>query len=106
MTNKVISKKPNISNITKVTSYLPNAIDAGCGSFNQLIGQYLDYKTTVELEQTKRQAISGWRDIQLKKLEDQRQNVEKYIVLIFGERANNISQLFERMDKAIEDNNI
>lgn len=57
-------------------------------------------------EETKREAIRAYRDVELKKLKNQKQNFEQYINYVFQERRINFDKFFQQLDIAIETNNM
>lgn len=75
-------------------------------SFDMLVQAYREYKEIVEMETTKRQAISAWRDTKLAALENQREILKDYLARTFEERNYVINEMFERLDVGIADNNM
>lgn len=75
-------------------------------SFDMLVQAYREYKEIVEVETTKRQAISAWRDTKLAALENQREILKDYLARTFEERHYVINEMFERLDLGIENNNM
>lgn len=57
-------------------------------------------------EETKREAIRAYRDVELKKLKNQKQNFEQYINYVFQERRINFDKFFQQLDIAIETDNM
>jgi len=103
--------------INKITKYVqPTAalaksspippLETTKSAFSILVEAHTQYKCLVEQETTKREAISAWRDINVRRLEDQREILEMYLTQTFGERAHNINEMFERLDTAMEEGDI
>lgn len=57
-------------------------------------------------EETKREAIRAYRDVELKKLKNQKKNFEQYINYVFQERRINFDKFFQQLDIAIETDNM
>lgn len=71
-------------------------------SIELISGSIERYKTVQEQEKTKREAIRAYRDVELGKLQAQKENFQKYIEAVFKERSNNFDEFFKRLDTAIE----
>lgn len=71
-------------------------------SIEMVTGAIERCKTVIEQEQTKREAIRAHRDIELNKLQAQKENFQKYIEVVFQERSKNFEEFFTRLDAAIE----
>lgn len=71
-------------------------------SIEMVTGAIERCKTVIEQEQTKREAIRAHRDIELNKLQAQKENFQKYIEVVFQERSKNFDEFFTRLDTAIE----
>lgn len=71
-------------------------------SIEMVTGAIERCKTVTEQEQTKREAIRAHRDIELNKLQVQKENFQKYIEVVFQERSKNFDEFFTRLDTAIE----
>ena len=71
-------------------------------SIDMVTGAIERCKTVIEQEQTKREAIRAYRDIELNKLQAQKENFQKYIEVVFQERSKNFDEFFTRLDTAIE----
>jgi len=93
--------------IAKLANSIPiNHLDTTKSAFSILVEAHSQYKCLVEQETTKREAISAWRDINVRRLEGQREILEMYLTQTFGERAHNINEMFERLDTAMEEGDI
>ena len=77
-------------------------LNAANGSLNMLVEAYSNYKSTAQLEKTKRTAIVAWRDTKTTELNNQRGVLEEYLKLTFKERSTNIEKFFDVLDKGIE----
>lgn len=73
---------------------------------DKMIQAYQQYKTVVEQEKTKREAIQAWRDKELAKIQGQKVLLQQYFQLVFQERGRIIDGLFSALDKGIEANNL
>ena len=101
--NKTLTKIGKSVTNLPIKSAPPNmAIDA----FQTLQSAYIDYKKTVTVEKTKRHAISAWRDVELSKIQSQKEILELYLKESFRERASQIEGLFLAIDKGIEVGNM
>ena len=74
-------------------------------SYKMLVEANNDYKKTVEVETTKRQAIAAWRETRLQDLQNRRELSETYLKERFAERRYQIEEMFVRLDKGISDGN-
>jgi hypothetical protein len=74
-------------------------------SLEMMVTAYTDYKKTVEIETTKRVAISAWRDTRLAEISAQKDIIEKYLSARFTERSNTIQGFFHALDKGIATGN-
>lgn len=63
-----------------------------------------NYKRTVEIETTKREAIQAWREVQVKELSDKRDLLEKSLSQRFSERRDTIEKMFTLLDRGIDKN--
>lgn len=73
--------------------------------FQQLISQYLEYKTIVEQEKTKRREIKAWEKTTIAKINTYRDFVMEYLDRSFDERSENFRKLFDVVDQAMATNN-
>lgn len=78
---------------------------AALDSFRMLVDAQRDYKKTVELETSKREAIAAWRDVRLIDLENRRASLEGYLTHRFAERRYMIEEMFQRLDRGIDEKN-
>ncbi|MGL5660771.1 MAG: hypothetical protein ACRDCX_06000, partial [Aeromonas sp.] len=74
------------------------AIDA----FQNIQSVYANYKKTVAIEKTKRHEISAWRNVEISKIQAQKEILELYLKESFKERAIQIEHLFIALDKGID----
>lgn len=88
----------------KVPLPVPDPKDA-LKAFENLVSAWKDYKTTAELEQTKRESIRAWRDVQVKAIEKNTEILKLYLDHSFAERRMTIDQLFQRLDAGIGSSN-
>ena len=79
-----------------------NPIAVADESLKMLVNAWANYKNTVEVETTKRTAISAWRDTKVAQIDSQRQVLESYLAHAFKERASMIHGFFDVLDKGIE----
>jgi len=64
-----------------------------------------NHKITEE-ERTKRHNISAMKDIEIEKIQAQKEILKIYFDGIFSERKYMIEQMFDKLDKGIENNNL
>lgn len=96
--SKIISTVSQLLVKSPVKAIPPSvAVDA----FQAIQSAYADYKETVAIEKTKRQAISAWRDIEINKIQAQKETLELYLKESFKERAVQIEGMFLALDKGI-----
>jgi hypothetical protein len=66
------------------------------------VGAYKECKIISEQEQTKRENIRAYRDINVKAIEENSVILKDYLEKTFAERAYAIQEMFDRLDKGIE----
>jgi len=59
-----------------------------------------------EEEKTKRVNISAMRDVEIEKIQAQKEVLKTYLEGIFSERRYMIEEMFDKLDKGIENNNL
>lgn len=59
-----------------------------------------------EEEQTKRTQINAYKEVEIEKIQAQKEILEKYLQGIFSERRGMIEKMFDTLDKGIENNNL
>jgi len=59
-----------------------------------------------EEEKTKRVNISAMRDVEIEKIQAQKEVLKTYLEGIFSERRDTIEEMFDKLDKGIENNNL
>lgn len=91
--------------VLKKGSVLKAPPTAALDSFRMLLDAHSDYKKTVQLETTKREAIVAWRDTRIKDLENRRAVLESYLTYSFSERRDTIEAFFQRLDRGIDEGN-
>jgi len=104
-----MSKLPatTLSNVTRMSSLTKSIpTNAALESFNLLVQAHHDYKQTVEVERTKRAASAAWRDVNITRLEAQREFLQTYLKQTFAERRHSIDEMFKRLDAGIADGNL
>jgi hypothetical protein len=104
---KIKMKHKLIHQVTKVLSKSPVKPSplALTGSFQMLMKAKQDYENMQAVENTKRQAIQAWREVQVKKLSDKREILESYLSEHFAERRYLIEEMFQRLDQGIASHN-
>jgi hypothetical protein len=65
-----------------------------------------DNHRVTEEETTKRANISAMRDVEIEKIQAQKEILKTYFDGIFSERRYMIEQMFDKLDKGIENNNL
>ena len=98
-------KKEVITLITNAKSLPLSQVGAANDSFKMLVDAYSNYKTTVQVEKTKRTVIEAWRETKVLELNNQREILEIYLKETFKERAKNIEGFFATLDKGIDSGN-
>lgn len=68
----------------------------------ELVTAWKEYKTTCEVEATKRVQIQAWKESQLSKIQAQERLVDKYLEGIFKERHEVLHMGFQRLDTALK----
>lgn len=67
-----------------------------------ILTSYADYKKIATQERTKREQIRVRRDVELRKIEAQRELFMTYLERTFDERRANFAKFFEVLDQAVE----
>lgn len=108
MSTKSISiarEKDSVTILDSVSKLPSGHLNAAATSFQMLVEAHYQYKTTVQVEKTKRAAISAWRDTKVLELNNQKEILELYLKELFKERAKNIEGFFDALDKGIATGN-
>jgi hypothetical protein len=84
---------------------IPIPTTAAIDAFDNLVNAYRECRTITETEKTKRENIKGWRDINIKSIEENSAILKLYLERSFQERAATIAGTFERLDQALADGN-
>jgi hypothetical protein len=92
-------------NTSKVPSFIPNPLDSANTSFTLLVGAWKECSIVAEQEQTKRENIRAYRDINVKAIEENSAILKLYLEKTFAERAYTIQEMFDRLDKGLESGN-
>ena len=92
--------KKHIQAIIKKAPDIP--VQAAQSSFEMLVSSWMEYKKVAEVEDTKREAISAFKEVKLGQISAQRAVLEGYLTKTFEERATTIHNFFEVLDKGIE----
>ncbi|MGD1716964.1 hypothetical protein [Dapis sp. BLCC M172] len=74
-------------------------------SLERIVEAYSHYMKIAEEEQTKRRGIQAWEKTTITKIHAQRDLLMEYLERSFDERANNFSQMFDVVDRAIATGN-
>lgn len=69
-----------------------------------MINAYSEYKKVAAQEETKREAITAWKEARLAELNNQKEILHSYLEHSFKERRHMIDGLFETLDKGIQAN--
>lgn len=97
--------KSNVTVLDSVSKLPIGHVNAAASSFQMLVEAHYQYKTTVQVEKTKRAAISAWRDTKVLELNNQKEILELYLKESFKERAKSIEGFFNALDKGIASGN-
>ena len=104
---KAGNKKGNVvKNTQKFASVSKNMALGALSSMEMLMSSYERYKTTVQIETTKREQISAVKDIQISKIQAQKELLRSYLDQTFAERRSTINELFMRLDQAIDSGDV
>jgi len=68
----------------------------------KILTEYCQYKIIAEQEKTKRQHLTAWENVEISKINLQRDIVIEYLEKAFNEREKNFQQFFAVVDVAIE----
>lgn len=75
-------------------------------AYKMFIDAYKENQQVAEIEKTKRVAIEAHKEVELQRLKNQRELLETYFRNIFSERQIVIAEMFDRLDKGIDGNNL
>jgi hypothetical protein len=98
--------KKMVAKVPKTSFLIPKPTDAAGHALNTLIDAYRECKIISEQEQTKRENIRAYRDINVKAIEENSAILKLYLEKTFAERAFVIQEMFDRLDKGLESGNI
>lgn len=93
MNNKLLNKIP-VPNLSAALEALNNLVDAAKQCY-----------ITSEIEQTKRENIRAFREINVKAIEENSAILKSYLQRIFEERAFTIQNMFIRLDQSLASGN-
>ncbi|MCX7067887.1 MAG: hypothetical protein NTW85_09375 [Methylococcales bacterium] len=91
-----------VANVSKTSIPMPIPTDAANQAFNNLVSAWKECSIVAEQEQTKRENIRAYRDINVKAIEENSAILKLYLEKTFAERAYSIQEMFDRLDKGIE----
>lgn len=91
-----------VAKVSKTSIPLPIPTDAANQAFNLLVGAWKECSIISEQEQTKRENIRAYRDVNVKAIEENSAILKDYLEKTFAERAYTIQEMFDRLDKGIE----
>jgi hypothetical protein len=91
-----------VANVSKTSIPMPIPTDAANQAFNNLVGAWKECSIVAEQEQTKRENIRAYRDVNVKAIEENSAILKLYLEKTFAERAYSIQEMFDRLDKGIE----
>lgn len=74
-------------------------------AFNNLVNVWKECSIISEQEQTKREDIRAYRDINVKAIEENSAILKLYLEKTFAERAYTIQEMFDCLDKGLESGN-
>jgi len=80
---------------------IPNPLGFVVNAFDKLINAQTECHRISEIEQTKREHIRTFRDINVKAIEESSAILRCYLQGIFQERAFVIQEMFDRLDKSL-----
>jgi hypothetical protein len=73
--------------------------------FKAIVDAHKENHKVTEVERTKREEIGAYRDIEIEKIQSQKEILKSYFEDSFSERKENFNKLFDALDKGIELNN-
>lgn len=85
----------------KVAEKVANSANPLSG-FTEVVSAWKEYKQVQAVEETKRAQILKDRDIAVTSIKEQAQLIRFALEKQFGERADNFSELFKRLDEGFE----
>jgi hypothetical protein len=98
--------KKVITSIPKSPLPIPKSMDAANHAFNNLVNAWKECSIVAEQEQTKRENIRAYRDINVKAIEESSATLKFYLENIFSERATVIQGMFDRLDEGLASGNM
>lgn len=99
----VIKASKNLKNVNVIPKPSP---EMAFQAFKMLADAHHEYRMTVQIEATKREAIHAWRDTNVGKIEQQTLFLKTYLAETFKERRHTIDEMFKRLDEGIEAGNM
>lgn len=90
------------SHLITLTQITPTAALSG---LQTLLNAHQEYSRIRETEQTKREAIKAWRDVEINRSNQQIELLKIYLKESFAERRQMIDGLFDTLNRGIEMNN-
>lgn len=82
-----------------------NPTDAASTSLKMMVSAWSEYKKVAEAESTKRTEIAAWKEVNITKINAQKEILEQYLAETFKERATTIKEMFQRLDRGIDEGN-
>lgn len=98
-------KKTVATIATKTPKPASIPIDAPKVAFDTLVNAWKECSIVSEQEQTKRENIRAYRDINVKAIEENSAILKLYLEKTFTERATTIQGMFERLDEGLKSGN-
>lgn len=90
-----------ISKLNPIAAIAKTDPRAAADAFTNLVNAWKDYKITAELEETKRENIRAWRDVNVKAIEKNTEILKHYLDSAFSERRQTIQGMFVLLDKGL-----
>lgn len=75
-------------------------------AFENIVKAWSDYKSTAAIEETKREGIRAWRDVQVALIEKNTEILKGYLFHSFSERRIVIDRFFVELDRGIKSGNV
>ena len=97
--------KKAIANVPKTPLSISNPIDTANLALNNLVDAWKECSIVAEQEQTKRDNIRAYREINIKAIEENSAILKLHLEKTFAERALVIQEMFDRLDKGLESGN-
>jgi len=80
---------------------LPTSTNTAGMAFNRLVDSYKEYKIVCEQEETKRESIRSYKEVNIKAIEESSALLRRCLDGVFSERRAALQKMFDTLDKGI-----